>query len=66
MLQTIKVGNIRVRGQHMSAGGELGEVGRAQVNRWAETIHDVEDVQSKFKVRLTSSCITTLINTLRR
>ncbi|MDM8218993.1 RNA-guided endonuclease InsQ/TnpB family protein, partial [Parasutterella secunda] len=31
--------NIKVRGQRMSACGEFGEVGRAQVNRRMETVH---------------------------
>ena len=42
--------NIKVRGQRMSACGELGEVGRAQVNQRMETIHGAGQQQEPIEV----------------
>ena len=42
--------NIKVRGQRMSACGELGEVGRAQVNRRMETVHGAGQQQEPIEV----------------
>ena len=42
--------NIKVRGQRMSACGELGEVGRAQVNRRMETVHCAGQQQEPIEV----------------
>ena len=42
--------NIKVRGQRMSACGELGEVGRVQVNRRMETVHCVGQQQEPIEV----------------
>ena len=42
--------NIKVRGQRMSACGELGEVGRAQVNRRMETVHGAGQQQEPIEL----------------